>query len=176
MTLFILNPDLDDPTTTRADALVVLASAPERFQEAERIMGIGLIPTVVYSVVPRARINTASECQPRSTYRVLCISPDPVTTQGEAIALGHLARQEGWDSLSVLTFDAHVTRSKVHVTRCFPGEVKMTAMDRQVEPKLRFREVAHELAGLMKASASWGCSDTLPDWTQRPIDILKSTS
>lgn len=56
-------------------------------------------------------------------YSVSCISPKPLTTEGEAIEFTKLAEERGWDSVVVVTERSHLNRSLVIFDRCFPGEV-----------------------------------------------------
>lgn len=57
---------------------------------------------------------------------VRCIRPLPATTWGEAQEIARLARQEGWSSVTVVTDDFHVPRSRLLMRRCLDVPVRVT--------------------------------------------------
>lgn len=170
--MVVLHPRLD--AQQRVDALVVLATVPERYERAEQLMADGMAPTVLYSVAQQSPVTTRAHCRPHMNYRVLCTMPEPNTTQGEAMALAELAQREGWNSIAVLTFDSHVTRARLLVARCYTGDLHMVSMPRQVESHQRLREVAYEVGALARASIVSDCNSTPPVWIQRTIEALKA--
>lgn len=63
---------------------------------------------------------------PRSTpFRVLCFEAHPYSTQGEARAIGRLARERHWRHVVVVTSTFHVTRARMLVKRCYAGALSM---------------------------------------------------
>jgi len=55
--------------------------------------------------------------------RVICFSPDPATTRGEAEYAGRLARRYHWHSIALVTTRPQDTRARLRVSRCFPGSI-----------------------------------------------------
>lgn len=148
----------------RADVLLVLAPAHERIPEAEHLMGQGYAKTLVISAPVVDSISRPPLCAEKRAYQIICFSPDPVTTQGEARALRSLSEEYGWDSANVLTAQFHVTRARVIMERCYKGNLSMTAF-RQSMPVLSLPEVngswayhfAYESAAFVKVALNPGC-------------------
>jgi uncharacterized SAM-binding protein YcdF (DUF218 family) len=55
--------------------------------------------------------------------RVICFSPHPATTRGEAEFTGRLARRYHWRSVVLVTTTPQDTRARLRVGRCFPGSI-----------------------------------------------------
>ena len=49
---------------------------------------------------------------------VRCVTPDPLTTRGEARLAATLAAAEGWPALTVVTSDWHAQRARRHLRAC----------------------------------------------------------
>lgn len=49
---------------------------------------------------------------------VRCVTPDPLTTRGEARLAARLAAAEGWPGLTVVTSDWHAQRVRRHFRAC----------------------------------------------------------
>jgi uncharacterized SAM-binding protein YcdF (DUF218 family) len=119
-------PPADEPQ--HADVLFVLGPPDKRISYAEQLMQQGYAPTLaVSSPIDQYGRFEASICGAQRSYRVICFSPDPVTTQGEARALKNLSDEYGWKSANVLTAQFHVTRARVIVDRCYKGDLHMVA-------------------------------------------------
>lgn len=58
-------------------------------------------------------------------YAVACFRPDPVSTAGEARAIGRLARGQDWERIAVVTSTYHATRARSRVARCVDAEVEV---------------------------------------------------
>ena len=124
--LFVF-PATDAPG--RADAVVVFAGGDgERQAEGIRLVREGVAPVLVVSDggepgSPRARV-----CRERPAgLRLVCFSPDPPTTRGEARRFAALADQEGWRSLVLVTSTYHVLRAGLLLERCYDGQVRRVA-------------------------------------------------
>jgi len=61
---------------------------------------------------------------------VICIDPDPVTTAGEARAVAELARERGWDRVTVATSRFHTTRSRTLLRQCLGDRVSVVGTAR----------------------------------------------
>lgn len=124
--LFVV-PQTDAPR--KADALFVLAPSAERISYAQELMEQGYAQTLAVSV-PLAEDGGEpglSPCATQRPYKIVCFSPSPVTTQGEARALQRLARDYGWKSVNVVTSQSHITRARIIMGRCFDGDIHMVA-------------------------------------------------
>lgn len=149
---------MQDPVAD-VDVIVVLAGAEKiRLDAGWKLWREGRAPTLVLSSVP------SSVHAPRTTVLcrdpplgVVCLLPAPISTRGEAGVLGRLAREQGWASALVVTSTTHVTRARLLVGRCFPGEV--TAVGAGNDGTLAFRasRLPREVAGLAAAQVDRGC-------------------
>ena len=117
----------------RADAVVVLSgSKGERLDGALKLMRKDVAPVLVISggVDPR---------QPKSTrlchageadgFHVICFTPEPDSTRGEAEEVGKLAAQNGWKRILLVTSRFHVTRARMLFDRCIDGDVDAVGVD-----------------------------------------------
>ena len=93
-------------------------------QELEAKQG-GVAPTLVISDgraqdYPQANVL----CRGGQSFQVICFSPDPYSTRGEAEGVARLARKHHWRSLVVVTSRYHVFRSRILFKRCFKGPLR----------------------------------------------------
>jgi uncharacterized SAM-binding protein YcdF (DUF218 family) len=57
-------------------------------------------------------------CAPRDkTPTVICLQPEPGTTQGEAEFVGRLAKKDGWHSVALVTTPDQDTRARIRFGR-----------------------------------------------------------
>lgn len=112
-----------------ADAVVVLGGGSgERLERGLELMEAGVSDTLVVSTGPTRSMRRADiACGQQRPWNVLCFSPDPVRTSGEARAIGALAQEHGWSSIAVVTSTYHLTRARTLVTQCFDGELSPVA-------------------------------------------------
>ena len=110
------------------DAIVMLNGPGDRLPTALGLARAHRAPVVVISRGSPDWAN-GSGCAPQIPgVRVICFSPDPATTQGEAEFAGRLARQYHWHSIVLVTTTPQDTRARLRVQRCFPGSIyAMTA-------------------------------------------------
>lgn len=158
-TLFLyVNPAVDKPE--RSDAVVVLAPpiSTGRIDFAERLMAHGYSATLVISVTDEGHgIIPTDLCNANRPYRVICFSPDPVTTQGEARAIQRLSDEHDWESVTVVTNDFHITRARIVIERCYSQELNMLAV-RQDRSLLSWAyRIAYETAAFVKVAGDSGC-------------------
>lgn len=115
-------PAVDDPT--RADAVVVLAGGRgERIALAMRLMRERVAPVLVL-VGEQTEPEAAELCQgDRPRFELVCLLPSPDSTRTEARAAARLASDRQWRSLVLVTSSYHVTRSRMILDRCFPGDL-----------------------------------------------------
>jgi hypothetical protein len=153
-----VDPAVDQPK--HSDAVVVLAPTVTtgRLDYAESLMSDGYGSTLVISVPEDPSGNAPTDvCRAKRTYRIICFSPDPVTTQGEARAVRRLSEEHGWRSITVVTNDFHATRARTIIGRCYPHDLNVAAVrhDRSLTDwAYRF---VYETAAFVKVVADPGC-------------------
>ncbi len=138
------------PSTQRpqhVDALVVLGGEAEVSYFPVHLALEGWAPTVAYST------PTAGQTCPHSTatISVICFRPDPKSTQGEARAVGALARTHHWGSLMVVSGYTQTTRARIRIERCFSGRVLMVPIPPPSGFFQRLHDVAYEWGATLKA-------------------------
>jgi uncharacterized SAM-binding protein YcdF (DUF218 family) len=114
------------PTTgmpARVDAIVVLGGGGDRLDQGIElaqqdrasylVLSLGL-PWVPPGICTGGHVGAA---------KVICFSPDPATTQGEAEAVSRIAEKYGWASLVLVTTTDQVWRAHLRFQRCFRGEI-----------------------------------------------------
>jgi uncharacterized SAM-binding protein YcdF (DUF218 family) len=117
-------PRQDDPG--RADAVVVLAGGrKDRLAKGLQLMRRDVSDTLVISdgEAPGWVEGNRLCARGGEGFRVVCFTPDPYSTQGEAQAVARLARERGWRSVAVVTSTSHVYRARKLFERCLDGEV-----------------------------------------------------
>lgn len=94
------------------------------------------------------------------TIEVICESPTPSTTQGEAKMVERIAQQLGWRSVIVVTWSFHIPRARYIFDQCFDGKVTMREMPRTYDrPPWRWAYTyAYQSSAFAKA-AIVGCSE-----------------
>ncbi len=149
----------------RADVLFVLAPAGDRRWQAEQLMDQGAAGTLVFSIPQGQPGNPDPDiCYERRAYRIICFSPDPVTTQGEARALSRLSRENGWKSANVLTMQSHITRARSIIRHCYKDDLRMIAYWQKL-PVLSFSNpkrswayrFVYETAAFVKSAFNQSC-------------------
>lgn len=155
-------PHVDVPR--RVDALLVPGPADRRLAEAEQMVADGLVGTLVLSLpAPTAESPaTGRYCAADHRHPVICIAPDPVSTQGEAQAFARLAEEHGWRSVAVLTHRSHLGRAGILVRRCFDGRVDQLASTERYVPLTWVLRLVYETGAWTKMALTRGCYDELP--------------
>ncbi len=151
-------PPLAEPA--RADAIVVLGGASrERLPEGERLLAEGLAPVLVLSNTGLPG-NAAADrlCEDPGELPIVCFSPDPLTTRGEARAIARLARDEGWDHVLVVTSNYHALRSLMHLGQCSSARVGMAGTVPDLGWVRWWGHALEETVGLAAAMARPACS------------------
>ena len=110
----------------RADAVVVFAGGDgERQAEGVRLVREGVAPVLVISDGGEPGSFRSRVCRERPAgLRLVCFTPDPPTTRGEARRFAALAGEEGWRSLVLVTSNYHVLRAGLLLGRCYDGRVR----------------------------------------------------
>jgi hypothetical protein len=103
----------------RVSAIVMLAGPGDRLPVALELAREHRAPVLVVS---RGWQGYAGPCPPPIRgVKLICFDPNPGTTQGEAEALGRLARQFNWNSVVLVTTTTQDTRARIMAERCFGG-------------------------------------------------------
>ena len=139
-------------TVEPADAVVVLAGGDgERLDRGLELVNEGVAPTLALSFGPNRLCNF------EQTFSVVCFTPSPENTRGEAEAIGRLAAERGWTDLVLVTSTSHVTRARLLIERCYSGNLQVTdANPRQSLPGWMLA-IVHEWGGLAAAVTQPDC-------------------
>lgn len=122
----------DDSRPASADALVVFAGESARtrltLELSDDLESSGIAPVVVFSHgldEPAIR----DHCGQLHPVEVLCPTPEPSNTRGEARMFAAIAAERGWRSLVAVTGDYHLARSRTLLTRCLDNTTDDTTDD-----------------------------------------------
>jgi uncharacterized SAM-binding protein YcdF (DUF218 family) len=148
--VLFVHPQLDK--LRRADAIVSLAGSPLRLQRALALARAGFSHRILLSVVPRQ----GEPCiRSTASIEVLCFTPRPATTRGEARGAAALAARHGWRSLIVVADVAQVSRARLLFERCTPAQLTMVGVPSTSGDLLEV--LAYEWAATAKALILRGC-------------------
>jgi uncharacterized SAM-binding protein YcdF (DUF218 family) len=108
----------------RVSAIVVLGGPGDRVNKGLALARQGRAPVLIFSRGLPDDTVLARVCALHGLkFRVGCFQPVPGTTQGEAEAIGRLARQNHWTSIVLVTTPDQDTRARIRFGRCFPGSL-----------------------------------------------------
>jgi uncharacterized SAM-binding protein YcdF (DUF218 family) len=146
-------------TAARADAVVVFdGGRGERLRAARALMARGVAPTLLISAGRELDADDADGlCAEPQPFEVVCFTPQPDTTRGEARALAEIARRRDWDAVAVVTSTYHVSRARMLVERCYGGRLDVIAATPPDNPFQWMANVAHEWGGSVEATIERGC-------------------
>jgi uncharacterized SAM-binding protein YcdF (DUF218 family) len=137
----------------KADAVALLSGgAGDRLPKAQQIMERGVAGVLVIpnghdpTWVPANRL-----CDQPQRFEVICPSPKPNSTRGEAEVIGRLAAERRWRRVVVVTSRYHVTRAGILVRRCVRGSVSVVASTPNAGVASWTEHVVHEWGGLASA-------------------------
>ena len=107
-----------------------------------------MAPTLVVSF----GTSTADErCGQKAPYEVICVTPKPATTAGEATTIGKIITEQGWTKVALVTSTFHLTRSRVLFNRCTATEIIPVAAPFKLTPDNGWDRIQHEWGGLIAA-------------------------
>jgi uncharacterized SAM-binding protein YcdF (DUF218 family) len=143
----------------RADAVVVLdGGSGERLEEARALMARRVAPTLAISTGRELDVDEAGDlCTKPQQFEVVCFTPRPDSTRGEARALAKLGRENGWNEVVLVTSTYHVTRARMLLQRCFDGRVEVVAASPPRQPLHWAGAVVHEWAAMVETTLRRGC-------------------
>ena len=154
-------------TPEKADAVVMLGGASkERLLDAMLVRSEIDAPYLVLSNTDTKGNASADEyCNAHSNKviypDVICFTPDPMNTRGEADAIGLLATKHGWKSIVVVTSKYHIARSERLLNQCTPSKVQMVATDPQFSLKQWLRRFVIETGGLITVFLNPECNSPI---------------
>ena len=146
-----------------ADLIYVIGPPTQpRLDEAESILHSIDGATLLVSVLPPAssREYVATKMPICSQERVLCESPKPMTTKGEALMLVDYARTHEVHKVAVITFTPHVARTRYIFARCAPDiDVQVIGVDQHLTIGDWIYQFAYQTTAFVKAAATPCASD-----------------
>lgn len=158
-TFFLIEaPAVDQPQ--QSDAVVVLAPAviTGRLDYATKLVSEGYGPVLVISTPDGMGGNPPADiCGANRPYRIICFEPEPATTQGEARAIQRLSDENGWQHITVVTDDSHVSRARTLIARCYTRELDVVAVGPNLSPINWAYRFLYESAAFAKVAVEWGC-------------------
>lgn len=112
------------------DAIVVLDGPSDlnRLQTALDLARARRAPVLVisYTIEGPHWWTGGSICAPEvKDVKVICFTPDPATTQGEAEFVGRAARQYHWHSIALVATAPQDPVAMLRTSRCFSGKIYM---------------------------------------------------
>jgi uncharacterized SAM-binding protein YcdF (DUF218 family) len=148
----------NDPVQ-KSDAVVVLAGGRgERLHKARALVSRGIAPTLVISNGRTGGWREANQlCDTPQTFNVVCFTPTPDNTRGEAHAIRTLADQRHWDRIVVVTSAYHVYRARLLLERCYRRRLTVVGAAPTRDPLRWFGALSHEWAGIIQAGLQRNC-------------------
>jgi len=130
-----------------ADAVVVLGGQEyeARLQTADAMLAKYPGSVVVVSIPG----GITCPPQPPGASAILCFSPNPSSTQGEARTASKLAVKYGWKTMEVVTSADQVWRARLRFSRCWAGGLTVVRSNSSIYS--RMRAVPYETAATIKA-------------------------
>lgn len=114
-----------------ADAVFVLGGEHDgREDYGIQLVRDGVAPVLVLSNPYRASdpvIRRACDTRLRGV-EVLCVKPKPATTLGEALLIRQLARERGWKTVVVASWQYHLPRARFIFRHCYSAAPDSTVM------------------------------------------------
>lgn len=164
MTAYQLIYNVHTSAPKQADAVVMLGGASkERLLDAMMIRFDVKAPYLVLSNTKTNGNSSADEyCESHSNKTVypdlICFTPKPMDTRGEAVALAELATEYQWKNMIVVTSKYHVERAGLLMEQCINAKVTMMATDPQFNAWQWFRRFVIETGGLIDVNLQPQCS------------------
>lgn len=153
-TRYILLSEPDEPAPV--DAVYALGVvSPERLDRAVDLIESGYSDQLILTVSHEA--HWGEFCGREHEFTVTCVTPDPLTTRGEARSWGQLAERNDWNSVMVVTMVPHLSRAELYFQRCFSGELVMMDDERDLEGAVWARQFFYESAAFVRYALSRGC-------------------
>ncbi len=154
---FLFNRPHVDPLS-KADAIVVLGGEwDNRVAYGLDLARRGYARTVVLSdsyIGHRDEMRRACE-DPIPGVSVICFTPHPYTTRGEAIFTSELAAEHNWSHVILVSWNYHMVRARYIFSQCFDGGIILRPVPRTYKKLgvLKWSWIyAYQYAALAKAT------------------------
>jgi uncharacterized SAM-binding protein YcdF (DUF218 family) len=146
-------------TVDRADAVVVFdGGSGERLQKARALMARNTAPTLAISAGKELDQDDADGlCGEPQEFEVVCFTPRPDNTRGEARGIAEIARRRRWDRMALVTSTYHVLRARMLVERCYSGRLGVIAASPSSNPFDWVANLAHEWGAVAEAVINEDC-------------------
>ena len=151
----------------QADAVVMLGGASkERMLDAMMIRSDLNAPYLVLSNTgTKGNASADDYCGTHSNKRiypdVICFTPRPMDTRGEAAALGELAAQHHWKDITVVTSSYHIERAGTLMHQCVNADVTMVSTTPQFTAWQWVRRFVIETGGLIDVNVNPQCNSPI---------------
>ena len=122
-------PSQDHPRSP--NAVVVLSGSRARLPKALRVRAATKAPVLVISGgYDRRWAQARAYCRGRvhAAFHVICFTPRPNSTRGEAEEVARLARKHRWSNVAVVTSTYHVFRARLLFRRCYSGRLAVVGV------------------------------------------------
>ena len=161
VTLNVVYPSQGELESPR-DAVVSLSPQQYRLPLAEEVFATTDSNTLVISYVDPDRVDYYTPPQPDAVVQycdvdtpgdVVCLPPDEISTIGEAFAVNDLAKEQSWDSITVVTSKWHTFRTRFLFSQCIDDDIDVNIVYPEAEMSARQwgSYLAYENAAFIKA-------------------------
>ncbi|MBB3602417.1 uncharacterized SAM-binding protein YcdF (DUF218 family) [Mycolicibacterium sp. BK556] len=155
---FLFNRPHIDPLA-KADAIIVLGGDNDgRLEYGLSLAEQGYANTVIlsnsYNDKPADLPDYERACASgTATVSVICFTPSPFTTRGEAMFLARLAKQHNWNHVILVSWNFHMVRASYIFGQCWGGSVTRRPVPREYDytPWGWAVQYAYQYAALVKA-------------------------
>lgn len=160
--VWFLFPPREAPVPS--DAVLVIAGASDgRHELGAQLVEEGISPNFVVSNSSGTRDKVGSaHCRgkdrPDEAVEIWCMRAYPVTTAGEAMAMGKLAEEEGWATLTAVTNRPHTRRVRTMFQQCTDLDVTVVPVDYVNMTRMPYH-VSREIGGYIKFWITNPCRD-----------------
>jgi uncharacterized SAM-binding protein YcdF (DUF218 family) len=133
----------------KADAVIVLGGEHDGREEyGRRLVRDGYASVLVLSdPYPKSDPVMRRACDSaRDEVEAICVRPNPLTTEGEAILTRRLAAERGWTKVIVVTWRYHLPRARFVFSKClsWPSDkLVMRAVPREYRMSLGYWEYVY---------------------------------
>jgi hypothetical protein len=144
----------------QVDAVVALGGLLASATYAQSLVQDGVAPVLVLSdpYKPEDNLPVHQACASHPTgYRIICFTPDPSTTRGEARQIRELAVANGWTRVAVVAPVFHISRARVIVRRCYRGTLLMLQEPAPVSFWSWTYQYIRQTLGYVKVAVLRGC-------------------
>ena len=152
---FYVRPRVDTlPAGQHVDAVVALGGLTQTALYAQGLVQQGAAPVLVlsdpYAPDDGLPVHAACASQPVG-YRIICFTPDPSTTRGEAEEVRALATANHWNRVAVVAPVFHISRARLLMRRCYSGTLLMLRLPVHVSWAMWTYQYLRQTSGYIKA-------------------------